>query len=202
MGKVAAAREATKQETRDALIAAGTAEFAENGLDAPSLDTICARAGYTRGAFYVHFRDREDLLVAVVDRMLTRFHDAVIAGNEAEGLEQTVARYIAAVARGAPEVGGKGKWQFHNTLDACARSSVLRERYVALQQQAIERVTRAARAGQRAGTVRRDVPARAIGEILVVLTLGVGAMVELSIPFDLGGGGDAIARLLRVAGAK
>ena len=54
-------RRETKQETREALISAALAEFAEHGFDAPSLDAICARAGYTRGAFYVHFRDRSDL---------------------------------------------------------------------------------------------------------------------------------------------
>ena len=44
-------REETKQATRDALISAGMALFAEQGLDGPSLDAICDRAGFTRGAF-------------------------------------------------------------------------------------------------------------------------------------------------------
>ncbi|MGH7328029.1 MAG: TetR family transcriptional regulator, partial [Polyangiaceae bacterium] len=70
MSKATKTRDATKIETRDALIAAGAMEFAEKGVDGPSLDGICARAGFTRGAFYVHFRDRDDLLVAVVDRVL------------------------------------------------------------------------------------------------------------------------------------
>ncbi|MBM4360960.1 MAG: TetR family transcriptional regulator, partial [Deltaproteobacteria bacterium] len=51
-------RAEASQETRDALIEAGMAAFASEGLDAPSLDSICERAGYTRGAFYVHFKDR------------------------------------------------------------------------------------------------------------------------------------------------
>ena len=54
--------QAAKQETREALLQAAMAEFAEKGLDLPSLDAICARAGFTRGAFYVHFRDREELV--------------------------------------------------------------------------------------------------------------------------------------------
>ena len=76
-------RQATKSETRDALIAAGALEFAEKGLDAPSLDAICARAGFTRGAFYVHFRDRDDLLVAIVDRVLSGVQDAIIPRDDA-----------------------------------------------------------------------------------------------------------------------
>jgi TetR/AcrR family transcriptional regulator, transcriptional repressor for nem operon len=198
--KVVPTREATKQETRDALIAAGTIEFAEKGLDGPSLDSICERAGFTRGAFYVHFRDRDELLVAVVDKMLTSFHDAVIAsGDSPDDLQATIGAYVAAAVAGAPATRGRMQWHFHDTLAAVARSPVLRERYVSLQRQAIDRVAKAAKAGQRAGAVRRDVPAEAMGEILVTLTLGITAMLEVGVPFDLQAGGLALTKLLRPA---
>jgi TetR/AcrR family transcriptional repressor of nem operon len=196
MGRVRP-REATKQETRDALISAATAELAEKGLETASLDAICARAGFTRGAFYVHFRDRDELVVAVVDRLLTRFFDAVIATSDApEDLERTVARYVAMVASQAPAVKGTGGWRFHHTLAACARSPALRDRYASLQHEAMARVTKAAHAGQRAGRVRKDVPARTLAEILVMLTMGIGVMVDLDIPFDLEGGARALGALL------
>jgi TetR/AcrR family transcriptional repressor of nem operon len=202
MGKAAPTRDLTKKETRDALIAAATLELAEKGLETASLDAICARAGYTRGAFYVHFRDRDDLVVAVVEKLLTAMFDTVIASSEpADDLQNTVARYVARVAEGAPEVVGRHKWRYHHTLAACARSTVLRDRYASLQREAIARVATAARAGQRAGTVRRDVPAENLGEILVILTLGVGVMLDLEIPFDLGAGARGLARLLRAEGA-
>ncbi len=191
-------REASKQETRDALIAAATAELAEKGLETASLDAICARAGFTRGAFYVHFRDRDELVVAVVDRLLTKFFDAVIAGSDApEDLERTVAQYVAMVASRAPTVGGTGGWRYHHTLAACARSPALRDRYAALQQEAMSRVTKAAHAGQRAGRVRKDIPARTLAEVLVILTMGINVMVDLEIPFDLEGGARALGALLR-----
>src|SRR4249920_604423 len=92
-------RELAKQETREALIRAGMAAFTEKGVDLPSLDAICARAGYTRGAFYVHFRDRADLLVAVVEHAMTAFMDTVIAtGGAGHDLERTIDRFAAAVA--------------------------------------------------------------------------------------------------------
>src|SRR5688572_8533736 len=75
-------RRETKQETREALIRAALAAFAEHGFDAPSLDAICARAGYTRGAFYVHFRDRSDLMVAVIEHAMTVFMDTIIATGD------------------------------------------------------------------------------------------------------------------------
>lgn len=197
MGKVRP-REASKQETRDALISAATAELAEKGLETASLDAICARAGFTRGAFYVHFKDRDELVVAVVDRMLTRLFDAVIpSGEGAQDLEQTVAQYVALIAQQAPAVSGTQGWSYHHTLAACARSPALRQRYAALQAEAMARVSKAARAGQRAGTVRGDVPAQALAEILVILTMGIGVMLNLRIPFDLAAGARTLKALLR-----
>src|SRR5690606_13842928 len=63
-------REAAKAETREALITSAMTAFAADGFDNPSLDAICAAAGYTRGAFYVHFQDRDELINAVGQRIL------------------------------------------------------------------------------------------------------------------------------------
>ena len=82
-------REATKLETREALVSAGLAEFAEHGLDTPSLDAICARAGFTRGAFYVHFRGREDFLDAVMKRVGARVLDSVLGGGSELGSSES-----------------------------------------------------------------------------------------------------------------
>src|SRR5437762_4284682 len=98
-------------QTRNALIEAGMAAFAAEGLDA-SLDEICARAGYTRGAFYVHFADRDDFLVAVMDRVGTAYLDAVIvsgARGAGDDLAVTIGRFLASVASGAyPLTGPRG----------------------------------------------------------------------------------------------
>ncbi len=42
----------------------------ERGLDAVSVNDICARADLNRGTFYNHFRDKEDLLVALEDEVM------------------------------------------------------------------------------------------------------------------------------------
>src|SRR5690606_25632121 len=80
-------RDVAKLETRRALIAAGAAEFTENGIEGSSLDAICARAGLTRGAFYVHFKDRDDLLKAILDVLLESFYDQVITTGDSADLE-------------------------------------------------------------------------------------------------------------------
>jgi TetR/AcrR family transcriptional regulator, transcriptional repressor for nem operon len=190
-------RDETKQETRNALIAAGAAEFTENGIEGSSLDAICERAGFTRGAFYVHFKDRDDLLAAIVDALLLGFHDAVIATGDNADLETTIARYVAAVLAGSPATRSIGKWQFHNTLAACARRPALRDRYVELQRQAMSKVAEGARVSQRKGTVRDDIDPDALAEILVILTLGITAMNDLKYPLDAARAGATVSTLVK-----
>ena len=159
MAEAARARELSKQETREALLRAAMAEFAQHGLDAPSLDAICARAGFTRGAFYVHFRDREDLVAAVMERVLGAFLDAVVArGEDERGLAATVERFAAAVSaqREARHAAQRRRRRILPTPGAppacpstrCSRpvqrSDDLRRRFVSILEEAIRRVSRAA----------------------------------------------------------
>jgi AcrR family transcriptional regulator len=196
------ARELAKQGTREALLDAAMAEFAEKGLDAPSLDAICARAGFTRGAFYVHFRDREDLVAAVMERVLGAFLDAVVAqGSSERDLDATVERFAAAftalrsVRTPDAELDPVRGWgargvPFHQVLAACQRSPELRRRFVSILEEAIRRVTRAA---ERQG---REHP-EALATLLVLTALGVRSALDLELDFDENGVRDAALRLLR-----
>jgi AcrR family transcriptional regulator len=57
-------------ETVDALLDAAEAEFAENGIESGSLRKIMRTAGADPGAVHYHFRNREALARAVLDRVL------------------------------------------------------------------------------------------------------------------------------------
>jgi TetR/AcrR family transcriptional repressor of nem operon len=189
-------RELTKQETREALIVAGISAFSEEGLDTPSLDAICARAGYTRGAFYVHFKDRDDFLVAVMTYIFTGFLDAIIAtGDSSLDLERTIETFIAAMEAGAPPM--RGPVPMHQFLAACSRSERVRTEYVAVLTEAVKRVTLAASEGQTAGTVRTDVPPLHIALILTALALGVQSLLEVQYPVNLKGPTQDLEKLLR-----
>lgn len=62
-------RERRRQQTRDVLIAAATEVFAQRGFEGASLEEIAETAGFTRGAIYKHFTDKEDLFFAVTAGM-------------------------------------------------------------------------------------------------------------------------------------
>ncbi|MDQ7992601.1 MAG: TetR/AcrR family transcriptional regulator [Propionicimonas sp.] len=57
-----------RAQTRDRLMDAAIALFAEKGILAASVEEICERAGFTRGAFYSNFDSKDELLVAVLER--------------------------------------------------------------------------------------------------------------------------------------
>jgi AcrR family transcriptional regulator len=59
------------ERTRTALIASARHVFATRGFEGASLDEIAEAAGYTRGAIYKHFANKEDLFFAVVDAFNT-----------------------------------------------------------------------------------------------------------------------------------
>jgi AcrR family transcriptional regulator len=180
------------QKTREALIAAGMELFAQQGLDAPSLDAICERAGYTRGAFYVHFADRDDLLIAVMDRVGAAYLDAVLpAGADATdaapvSFEEIVQRFLLTVQTGLyPLLGRPGGVRPHQLVDACVRNPTIRARYVALVRTSIERLALAVGDGQARARVRRDVDAGQIATLLLATIIGGQTMLELGVPLDL-----------------
>ncbi len=196
--------------TRAALVAAAVAEFAEHGFDAPSLDAICARAGYTRGAFYVHFRDRAALMSAVVEHVMGLFLESILVhGDAASDLARTIDRFADAVMqtlatprRGvAPAIPLPAGVPFARILDAVTRDAALRRTFAELLGRAADGVGAVAREGQQAGTVRDDLDAGQLGTALVMLALGVLVTIDAGLPFDPARLRTTTLRLLARAGS-
>lgn len=198
-------RRETKQETREALIRAALAEFGEHGFDAPSLDAICARAGYTRGAFYVHFRDRSDLMVAVIEHAMTVFMDSIIAtGDTGHDLERTIDRFAAAVAGvpgedatvARPALPLPAGVSFARVLDAVTRDPRLEQGFSALLAGATARLAAATTEGQAASSIRGDGDPAQIASLLVLIALGVMVALDVGLPIAPAALRDTVFRLL------
>lgn len=186
-------RAETAAETREALIAAGLELFGAHGLDAPSLDAICAHAGKTRGAFYVHFADRDAFLEAVMERAGQDYLAGVVGSDdEPLDLRAIVRRFVASIASGAyPLTRPKGP-RPHQLLDACARSPAVRARYVALIEQTIGRVRAALAATPARAELDPDVAAR----VLLAAVIGAQTMLELGVRLDVPRAARELVRLI------
>lgn len=58
--------------TRKQLVDAARVIFARDGFDLARLEDIAAAAGKTRGAFYAHFSDKEDVFFAIFEENMAR----------------------------------------------------------------------------------------------------------------------------------
>ena len=63
----------------------GLAALSEHGPRGLTLETLCARAGRTRGSFYHHFADMEAFKAAVLDRWVERDARQIVAEVERSG---------------------------------------------------------------------------------------------------------------------
>jgi AcrR family transcriptional regulator len=55
------------------LLRAAEAEFAEHGLASAKVEAITARAGVSKGAFYLHFDSKEDCFRLIVETFIAHF---------------------------------------------------------------------------------------------------------------------------------
>ena len=98
-------------ETRESLIGAARALFAQHGFSDVPLEAIVRAAGVTRGALYHHFPDKTELFAAVFEQVeaevAARMGDAIASANQTDPIE--VMRL------------GAGFW-----LDACADPEIQR----------------------------------------------------------------------------
>lgn len=70
-------------QTRNAILNAALQVFTERGIAGATLERISRTAGLTRGAFYWHFKDKSDLLQALIKRSAFPQRDLIIAAAEA-----------------------------------------------------------------------------------------------------------------------
>jgi len=58
----------SREETRRRLLDSAYDTFCEVGFQAATIEEVCARAGFTRGAFYSNFTSLDELLLALWER--------------------------------------------------------------------------------------------------------------------------------------
>ncbi|WP_052466814.1 TetR/AcrR family transcriptional regulator [Mobilicoccus massiliensis] len=85
--------------TRTRLLDATREVVAAKGVHGASVEEICEVAGFTRGAFYSNYADKDEILLDLVRRDQSRIFDPVALGGEEEGIDAMVEAVLAAVAQ-------------------------------------------------------------------------------------------------------
>jgi AcrR family transcriptional regulator len=77
-------RKEKQAQTRECLMHSAARVFAKRGLQQASIDEVAEEAGFTKGAFYANFKNKEELFLAMLDeRFAKRIDDIerVVAGE-------------------------------------------------------------------------------------------------------------------------
>lgn len=136
-------RELRAQRTRHRLIEAAGAVFAERGYERATVDDVVRAASSSKGAFYVHFRSKRDVLLAVIDAWAARRARLVAAlvgeqprKHKALAIEASDARLAIefwSVAQHDPVVRERLRAAYRSWREAIARHTCGEEGHVATQ---------------------------------------------------------------------
>jgi TetR/AcrR family transcriptional repressor of nem operon len=74
-----------REKTRQRILDAASIVFKRQGFQAGSVDDVMAEAGLTAGAFYAHFKSKDDLFTEALIRTLSQ--GRVLSGRDDESLQ-------------------------------------------------------------------------------------------------------------------
>lgn len=66
-----------REQVRAKLIEGAARAFAKKGFSGASIDLVCAEAGFSRGAFYSNFKDKDALFFALYDNRTARLYGRI-----------------------------------------------------------------------------------------------------------------------------
>ena len=65
------------EQTKSKLLKAALQIFSRDGFEAARIEDIASKSGHTRGAFYAHFRSKEDLFFALLEAESQKHRDRI-----------------------------------------------------------------------------------------------------------------------------
>jgi TetR/AcrR family transcriptional regulator, transcriptional repressor for nem operon len=85
-----------KQATRQRIVEAAARRFKQDGIDGAGVAVVMSDAGLTNGAFYAHFKSKEDLVANVLaDQLRAQRHSFDAQGSDRAGLEVFIRAYLS-----------------------------------------------------------------------------------------------------------
>ena len=193
-------REEAKEATRRALLEGGLALTIELDGEIPTIDAVVARAGYTRGAFYFHFTDREDFVAQILEWVLADILSLIFAAaTEGAGtVQEVVVRFNDAMARREwPDLHGDIRAGYMAILRELRHSDALRERHAHLMHLVVAQLDQLIRDGQTNGTLRSDLDSRHTATLLVLSAIGSIMWDNVGIDIDNRAVGEVLIRALK-----
>lgn len=168
------------RETRERLAEAATAVFARCGYERATVDEIVREAGFSKGAFYVHFESKEDLFWAMLEEQIARQQDTF---RETIDHDRSIAenvREILAAVFGQVEEEPLWSALFMEFGAHAGRNEKVRQRLASMYERWRESIVYILEAGRGMGRIRTDIDTQAIATIVVAAVEGSIVQSRLS----------------------
>src|SRR5699024_2382030 len=139
-GKKRLSRDESRQQTRQRLLAAAAVVIAREGYQGASVEDISAEAGFSRGAFYSNFEDKDELFLALLEQMCDAEQQQMDAifnqGGNAEELRSSLGEFYAHTSRENQQFVLYTEAQNH-----AIRNTEFRKRLVELERTTCDRIS-------------------------------------------------------------
>lgn len=166
-------RAESTQRTRRRLLEAGRNVFAADGFHAVTVEDVVTAAGFTRGAFYTHFADKDDFFATLIEERneeaLTQLEQDVGASPDTR---------LATAQAWLEEMGGAGGLS-HATAEFipyAASKPHLRDRMVARSRRFRQAITHMVQELSDEAGITLPVPADQVAAIVIALGEGVAVL--------------------------
>jgi AcrR family transcriptional regulator len=163
--------------TRGALLESAARGLSRHGYGNLILEQVARDAGYTRGALYHQFKDKEDLALAVIDWVDQTWREEV--GRLIER-EADPAAALIALARGHAVYCRRdvARVELALRLEFSGQDHPIGRLLERTSESLIKRCIHLIRAGRRAGTIPAGPPARAVA--LAIIGAMEGTVIQLA----------------------
>jgi AcrR family transcriptional regulator len=163
--------------TRGALLESAARGLSRYGYGNLILERVASEAGYTRGALYHHFKDKEDLALAVIDWVDATWRDEVGRLVEREP-DPLVALIVLARGHAVYCRRDVARVAMALRLEFSGRDHPVGRRLERVSESLVKRCARLIGAGRRSGTIPPGPPAGAVA--LAFLGALEGTVIQLA----------------------
>jgi AcrR family transcriptional regulator len=158
------------RETRQKLFETSIALFNERGYENVTIDDICEKIGVSKGAFYTHFKSKDQVIVENFLYLNTSYEEVLGNGKVAGSAFEKLYAFQLYAMRKLEEIGWKAvRLVYHVETGSNKNKSFLTSKSFSLYKIILSLI----KEGQKSGEIRKDQSAAAITDTLVQLYRGI-----------------------------
>jgi len=160
------------KETRERLTEAASAVFARAGFERATVDEIVREAGFSKGAFYVHFESKEDLFWSMLEERINRHQEAFRDTVDHDNTVAENVRMILTAVFGLAQADPLWSSLFMEFSAHAGRNEKARRLLAGMYERWRESVVSILEAGRAAGRIREDIDTKFIATVIVAAVEG------------------------------